>query len=936
MSKKYFYNSITFVLVSCFVFTPFFSVWKTKKVEAQGIEGYVGGLLPIIAKLPQCNAVTSNKMKGLFTGIGNFIGIGKNNDDNSEFTSDELDAAQELDTEISDFNADQLFEDMAKTLGDQIGSVETSDSRARALLEDLLKRTKKIEKSTTSINENSTCIQSIGRLIIKMLLQKVTVSTVNWINSGFNGKPAFIQNTGKFFGDIAKNEILQFGLEINNPELFPFGKAWLKDTARSFDNKFYDNAQYSLNRLIQNTTPDYSAVTFQQDFGRGGWNAWLAMTQYPQNNAFGFKVLADNEIQTRLAGTEQSNAQNIRDALQAANGFLGDERCINPKGLTRQEDYEAKVRGKIDADGFIEGTCQEWQYVTPGKLVSEAATTALNYQNNAYLNVEDLNDAVAAVIDALLSQFSTHIIEKGFASFDETGSDGRLIYDTGYSTDPYRSRTEKDFSPVHLSNSWLSANPDFNIRTDLSQSLIDEQRTYSDKLALQNKELLSTTDGKPYDINSSTGVSNAYGLLPTIYQLDYCIPGPHPGWEDDARENLDIAVNLIPSETKETLEDRDLDSIIAGSKVFGTIIILKIGEKIGRKIGKVAKNVLGPILAVIFNFAIDSLFGKDDFEKVRAHYSSHLNEITGYFPDYNNKNDDRVGYILSKQGVSNVINAVFDRYVNIMNETYFSSIDILPAAAKEAASAFNQSNGYLRIIEKNQEKTVSLKNTVKILGEIKEKIDLLNLEFPDGGEDYEEKLKSEINAFGRVSASMVNGDDIARADNILKQIIDKKDYIYKNLLKGPYGCEADLMKPAKPFPSPKGTVLEPALDWKNFNVNSVKRMDYPFEIMYDYNLFSKGSSLPDPLNATKIYDNKMPSQNQYDTYGPGFLSFVVFSTEESSSHVERGPERLKIHDLVPQDRNEGSRYRSVGNRTLIPMPTGNTGPGPFENIMDLY
>ena len=47
-------------------------------------------------------------------------------------------------------------------------------------------------------------------------------------------------------------------------------------------------------------------------------------------------------------------------------------------------------------------------------------------------------------------------------------------------------------------------------------------------------------------------------------------------------------------------------------------------------------------------------------------------------------------------------------------------------------------------------------------------------------------------------------------------------------------------------------------------------MDYPFEIMYDYNLFSKGSSLPDPLNATKIYDNKMPSQNQYDTYGPGF------------------------------------------------------------------
>ena len=70
-----------------------------------------------------------------------------------------------------------------------------------------------------------------------MLLQKLTISTVNWINSGFDGKPSFVQDSGKFFKDIAKNEILQFGMEINNPELFPFGKIWMQNQAIIFNNK---------------------------------------------------------------------------------------------------------------------------------------------------------------------------------------------------------------------------------------------------------------------------------------------------------------------------------------------------------------------------------------------------------------------------------------------------------------------------------------------------------------------------------------------------------------------------------------------------------------------------------------------------------------------------------------------------------------------------
>ena len=41
------------------------------------------------------------------------------------------------------------------------------------------------------------------------------------------GKPAFIQDPVNFWR-YSKNEIIQFGLEIDDPILYPFGKAFMK------------------------------------------------------------------------------------------------------------------------------------------------------------------------------------------------------------------------------------------------------------------------------------------------------------------------------------------------------------------------------------------------------------------------------------------------------------------------------------------------------------------------------------------------------------------------------------------------------------------------------------------------------------------------------------------------------------------------------------
>ena len=879
MQKKYFYNStISSLLVLSIVLVPFHAF--PKEVKAQSISGYVSGLAPMILTLPQCKNVIGSGISSLFSG------------------------GEDL------FNSANLA-DEAKPLGDIVNSAASKfdsvnvnisgTAEGKAILE-TREKTEKIEASTASIRENSTCIQSIGRLIIKMLLQKLTVSTVNWINSGFDGSPAFIQDTGKFFGDIAKNEILQFGLEINNPELFPFGKAWMQNTAIAFNNKFQDNARYSLNELIQETTPEYSAATFQEDFSQGGWNAWTALTQVPANNPLGFKLMADNEIQRRLAGTTQSTAEYVHDALAQANGFLGDQRCAEPKGVTKEQN-DAYLRGE-SADTTVQPRkCERWEYVTPGKLISEAATTAINYQNNAYLDVEDLNDAVAAVLDALLSQFSSNIMEKGFANLTDQGSDGNLIFssDAGFN---FTSQTEKDFSPVHLTSSWLSANPNFNIRTGLTQALADEQRTYSDKLALQNKELSSTTDGREYRLDEIAGISNAYGLIPTINQLDFCIPGPHPGWENEVQRTLSDIV--IPGAS----------SSYVGTSFFTTIIS--------------SIPIIGGVLG--------SLFGDDEPSALelslsaRKQYSDMFRDLTGYHLRVRESTDagtlkQQENNVSSNLGLMQVFNKILNRYINIMNKTYFSSPEILPNIAEEAALNFNQLVGYSQMIKNNEDKISFLKTTVNILGEIKSAVDELNLELESGQiteEEYENNLKPQINAFGRLSSSMVNGSDIADADNTSKQIVDKKNYIYDNLLKGPYGCETFLADPnnIKNFPS-VGTGNN---DWGKYNVNSVKRMSYPFQIFYDYNKFENGAALPDPWtscdtsNPPESCNNKMPITG--NTLGPGFLSFVLFSNYNAAE-----AERLDITDLV-------DNYHQVQD-----VPLGKLGQDDrlrFENIINIY
>ncbi len=167
------------------------------------------------------------------------------------------------------------------------------------------------------------------RNLAKKFLQKLTESTVNWINEGFHGAPLFVENPKSFFKDIAKYEIKtlvsRIGYDNRN---FPFGKGFIMSAIQGYKNTFERNAQYSLSKVISD---QQFLNNYRNDFNVGGWDGFLLNTQFPQNNPIGSQLMYSDYLASKLP--EVDTAKNkIQKTLEQGQGFLSPQTCpSNPK-----------------------------------------------------------------------------------------------------------------------------------------------------------------------------------------------------------------------------------------------------------------------------------------------------------------------------------------------------------------------------------------------------------------------------------------------------------------------------------------------------------------------------------------------------------------------------------------------------------------------------
>lgn len=263
---------------------------------------------------------------------------------------------------------------------------------------------------------------------LKILLRQLTQSVVNWINSGFEGSPSFITNTGQFLQNTADITIGNF--LMNDPALSflcdPF-KIQIKLALGLQYRPFQENIRCTFSGALGNLNNAMNTFTKGDFINGGGWDSWLQMTTVPQNNAMGAMIIAQAELDARL----ESSTHNAELEAGWGGGFMSWKDCptieqqaaegfglSTPDETNRFARYAQVTHQQRDQDGCV--------IKTPGGVIANK----INWVDTTTLRELELADDLNEILYALANQ----LIMKGLGSLQDRGllGGGRPREDTSY------------------------------------------------------------------------------------------------------------------------------------------------------------------------------------------------------------------------------------------------------------------------------------------------------------------------------------------------------------------------------------------------------------------------------------------------------------------------------------------------------------------------
>lgn len=220
---------------------------------------------------------------------------------------------------------------------------------------------------------------SIAYCIVNAMIAYIADSTIEWINSGFNGNPAFLSNPDSFFKQLADDEAAGFMQSLayganNICELF---KATIVlTTVRQYSGNNYGNYNTGYGGCtFDNGSQILERFTSGDFIQGGGWNTWYQLSQNRSNNPYDVYFNVNDEL-TKLINKTLSSANR---ELGWNNGFLTFKKCSDPKDKT---------------------TCTA---ITPGKIISDQVTKTLNLGTDRLILADKFDQVVTALVNQLIT-----------------------------------------------------------------------------------------------------------------------------------------------------------------------------------------------------------------------------------------------------------------------------------------------------------------------------------------------------------------------------------------------------------------------------------------------------------------------------------------------------------------------------------------------------
>lgn len=247
-------------------------------------------------------------------------------------------------------------------------------------------------------------LDGIAWTLAKNILSQMTSSIVKWINSGFKGSPAFVQDMNGFLTNVADETIGAYIQKLGGPLSFicsPF----------QLDVRIALSASYARARDGQPAAPTCTLSGalanienfMDGSFDQGGWDAWFTVSTKPETyTPYGNLLTVKNESSYLILNAKNEQTK----LLEFGGGFLSSKICEAVSGA---------------------GTTKEKCFIsTPGKVIQEALTFQLSTGPESLIAADEFNE----IIVALFAQLSEKAI---------TGAAGLLGLSggTGYTYEEY-------------------------------------------------------------------------------------------------------------------------------------------------------------------------------------------------------------------------------------------------------------------------------------------------------------------------------------------------------------------------------------------------------------------------------------------------------------------------------------------------------------------
>lgn len=370
-------------------------------------------------------------------------------------------------------------------------------------------------------------LDTIAWLIVNMVIERIAASTVNWINSGFQGSPAFVTDPDSYFKNIGNQVAGQ--VIYNHPDL-KFMCADFSAKVRIALTKNYirpfGDYQCTLSGVVDNFD------NFMNDFYQGGWDGFIEVSQRSQSNPLGLYNQQKNQLNVTLG----SSLGQKREELNWGSGFLSYKSCEQyDEGAAGQTVAAGQILVGIDAEGNeiyaehpeqklpdIPPKCIKTKTNTPGSVISEQLNKTLGIGNERLQVGDEINEIISALLNQLVSK-ALGAVGKGLRSLSSPGSGD---HGGSFATELQGATAWKDRIPMptggvcparyeKISDTECGTNEDVNkieddvkkIESDLAASIAETEARLKENEAQQNNNFLTLPDGRTINCNLFSSLS---------------------------------------------------------------------------------------------------------------------------------------------------------------------------------------------------------------------------------------------------------------------------------------------------------------------------------------------------------------------------------------------------------------------------------------------